>query len=68
MRRRMLYFPHNFLLFLVLAIILVLAVIWIFLRVLGLVFSEIGLSPGIIALILVSTFVGSYVKDRKSVV
>jgi uncharacterized membrane protein len=53
------YFPHNFLVFTVLLLILVFVLILI--GVLGFAFVEVGFSPLTTALILVATFVGSYI-------
>jgi len=52
---------HNFLVFAVLFFILVLAVGLIFIGVISVAFEEVGFGPFITALILVATFVGSYV-------
>jgi uncharacterized membrane protein len=61
MSRKTIYFPHNYLVFAVLLLILVLVVGLIFIGVIGAAFADVGFSPAIIALILVATFVGSYV-------
>jgi len=61
MSRKTIYFPHNFLMFTVLLLILVLAIGLLFIGVLGVAFEEVGFSPIMTALILIATFVGSYV-------
>lgn len=61
MSRKTIYFPHNFLMFAVLLLILVLAIGLLFIGVLGVAFEEVGFSPIMTALILIATFVGSYV-------
>lgn len=61
MSRKTIYFPHSFLVFAVLLLILILAVGLIFIGIIGLAFADVGFSPITTALILVSTFLGSYV-------
>lgn len=61
MSRKTIYFPHNFLMFAVLVLVLIVVVGLIFIGVVGTAFMDVGLSPAIIVLILVGTFVGSYV-------
>ena len=61
MSKKTIYFPHNFLLFAVLMLILVLAIALLFIGALGTAFAKVGFKPTAIALILVATFVGSYV-------
>lgn len=60
MNRRTIYFPHNFLVFAVLALILILVVGLIFMGVIGAAFEDVGFSPTVTSLILVTTFIGSY--------
>jgi len=61
MSRKTIYFPHSKLVFAVLLLILILAIGLLFIGVLGLAFRDVGFSPLTIALILVGTFLGSYV-------
>jgi uncharacterized membrane protein len=61
MSRRTIYFPHDFLFFAVLFLILIVVVGLIFVGVIGVAFEEVGFSPFMTILILVVTFVGSYV-------
>jgi uncharacterized membrane protein len=61
MSRKTIYFPHSLLVFAVLLLILILAIGLLFIGVLGLAFKDVGFSPYTIALILVGTFLGSYV-------
>lgn len=61
MSRKTIYFPHNFLVFAVLLLILVSVLILIFIGALGVAFEEVGFSPVTTALILIATFVGSYI-------
>ena len=61
MSRKTIYFPHNFLVFAILLIILVFAVGLIFIRVLGTAFEDVGFSSVTTAVILIATFLGSYI-------
>jgi len=61
MSRKTIYFPHNFSVFAVLLLILVLAIGLIFIGVIGVAFEDVGFSSTMTALILAATFVGSYV-------
>jgi uncharacterized membrane protein len=61
MSRKTIYFPHSFLVFAILLIVLVFVVGLIFVGVVGLAFADVGFSPFIIALILIGTFLGSNV-------
>jgi uncharacterized membrane protein len=61
MSRKTIYFPHSFLVFAVLLLILILVVGLIFIGVIGLAFADVGFSPITTALILIGTFLGSYV-------
>jgi uncharacterized membrane protein len=61
MSRKTIYFPHSFLVFVILLIVLVFVVGLIFIGVIGLAFADVGFSPVVIALILICTFLGSYV-------
>jgi uncharacterized membrane protein len=61
MSRKTIYFPHNFLVFAILLIILVFVVGLIFVGVIGVAFADVGFSPVMTALILISTFLGSNV-------
>lgn len=59
--RRTVYFPHSFLVFAVLVLILVVVLGLIFVGVVGAAFEDVGFSPTITVLILVGTFMGSWV-------
>ena len=59
MSRKTIYWHHNFSLFAVFMLILVLAIVWLFVG--ATAFADVGFSSTTIALILVATFVGSYV-------
>jgi uncharacterized membrane protein len=61
MRKKTVYCPHNFLVFAVLLLVLVLVIGLIFVGVVGVAFEEVGFGPPVTALILVATLVGSYV-------
>jgi uncharacterized membrane protein len=61
MSRKTIYGPHNFLLLVVLALILVLVIGLIFLGAVGIAFEDVGFSPIVIALILIATLIGSYI-------
>jgi uncharacterized membrane protein len=61
MSRKTVYFPHNFLAFAVLVLILASVLGLIFVGVIGAAFEDVGFSPTITALILVATFVGSFI-------
>ncbi|MBT0158931.1 DUF1614 domain-containing protein [Candidatus Bathyarchaeota archaeon A05DMB-2] len=61
MSRKTIYFPHSLLVFAILLIILAFAVGLIFISVIGLAFAEVGFNPIATTLILVGTFVGSYI-------
>ena len=61
MSRKTIYFPHNFFVFAILLIILVFVVGLIFVGVIGVAFADVGFSPVMTALILISTFLGSNV-------
>jgi uncharacterized membrane protein len=61
MSRKTIYFPHNFLVFAILLIVLVFVVGLIFVGVIGVAFADVGFSPVMTALILISTFLGSNV-------
>lgn len=61
MSRKTIYPHHNFFLFAVLLLILVLAIGLIFIGAISTAFEEVGFSPTTTALILVATFVGSFV-------
>ncbi len=61
MSRKTMYFPHSFLVFAVLLLILVVAVGLIFIGVVGLAFRDVGFSLTTTVLILVGTLVGSLV-------
>lgn len=61
MSRKTIYCPHNYLVFAVLLLILILAIGLIFIGVIGAAFADVGFSPALTALILVATFVGSYI-------
>jgi uncharacterized membrane protein len=61
MSRKTVYFPHNFLVFAVLLLILVLVIGLIFIGAVGIAFEDVGFSSTMTVLILVATFAGSYV-------
>jgi uncharacterized membrane protein len=61
MSRKTIYFPHNLLIFAILLIILLAVVGLIFVSVIGLAFAEVGFSAVTTTLILVGTFLGSYI-------
>jgi uncharacterized membrane protein len=61
MSRKTVYSPHNFLAFIVLALILVLVIGLIFIGVVGAAFEDVGFSPTVTALILVATLMGSFI-------
>jgi uncharacterized membrane protein len=59
--RKTIYFPHNLLAFAILLIILISVVGLIFVGVVGVAFEEVGFSVVTTALILIGTFLGSYI-------
>ena len=61
MSRKTVYSSHNFLAFIVLALILVLVIGLIFIGVIGTAFEDVGFSPTVTALILVATLMGSFI-------
>jgi uncharacterized membrane protein len=61
MSKRTVYFPHNLFLFAILLVILLFVIGLLFVGVIGIAFSEVGFSAVTIALILVGTFLGSYI-------
>ncbi len=61
MSRKTMYFPHSFPAFVILLIILAFAVGLIFIRVLGAAFEDVGFSSVTTAVILIATFLGSYI-------
>ncbi len=61
MRRKTFYFPHNSSVLALFFLVLLLVVGLVLLGLIGVAFAEVGFSPIITALILISTFVGSYV-------
>jgi uncharacterized membrane protein len=61
MSRKTVYFPHNAFVFVVLVLIVVIVIGLIFVGVIGAAFEDVGFSPIITALILVGTFVGSWI-------
>ena len=61
MSRKTIYFPHSFLVFAVLLIVLIIVAGLIFIGAIGLAFEDVGFSPITITLILVATFMGSFV-------
>lgn len=61
MSRKTMYFPHSLIVFIILALLLVFVVGLIFVGVLGIVFQEVGFSALTTVLILVGTFLGSYI-------
>jgi uncharacterized membrane protein len=61
MARRTMYFPRSLFFFAILVLILVLVAGLIFIGVIGLAFRDVGFTPITIVLILVGTFLGSFV-------
>ncbi|MCS7124432.1 MAG: DUF1614 domain-containing protein [Candidatus Bathyarchaeota archaeon] len=61
MSRRTIYCPHSYTFFAVLFLILILIIGLLFVGVVGLAFRHVGFNPQLTALILVATFVGSYI-------
>ncbi len=61
MSRKTIYWPHNILLFGILLLILLAAAGLIFVGLIGSAFSNVGFSPLIVVLILVATFLGSFI-------
>jgi uncharacterized membrane protein len=61
MSKKTIYFPHNFLLFAILLIILISVIGLLFVGVVGIAFEEVGFNAITTALILIGTFVGSYI-------
>jgi uncharacterized membrane protein len=61
MSRKTIYFPHNFLLFAILLAILLFVIGLLFVGVIGIAFAEVGFNAATTALILVGTFLGSYI-------
>ncbi len=61
MSRRTIYFPHNFLIFALFLIVLLIVLGLLFVGVIGIAFQEIGFSATTTAVILVGTFLGSYI-------
>ena len=60
MSRKTIYFPHSMLVLAILLLILVAVVGLVFVGVVGVAFADVGFSPTIIVLILIATFVGSF--------
>lgn len=61
MSKKTIYFPHNMLLFAILLIVLLLVIGLLFVGVIGIAFAKVGFNTATIALILVGTFLGSYI-------
>lgn len=61
MSRRTIYCPHSYTIFTILFLLLVLIVGLLFVGAVGLAFRQVGFSPQLTMLILVATFVGSYI-------
>ena len=61
MSKKTVYFPHNLLLFAILLIVLLLVIGLLFVGVIGLAFRKVGFSAPVVALILIATFLGSYI-------
>ncbi len=61
MSKKTIYFPHNTLLFAILLIVLLLVIGLLFVGVIGIAFAKVGFNTATIALILVGTFLGSYI-------
>jgi uncharacterized membrane protein len=60
MSRKTIYFPHSMLVLAILLLILVAVVGLVFVGVVGVAFADVGFSPIIIVLILIATFIGSF--------
>ena len=61
MSRKTMYFPHNNFLFAILLLVLIVALGLLFVGVLGVAFREVGFNIETVALILVGTFLGSFI-------
>lgn len=61
MQRRIIFFPHNLLLFAVLILVLLSAAVLLFIGVVGTAFAKVGFSATTVVLILIATFLGSHV-------
>ena len=61
MSKKTIYSPHNFLLFAVLSLILILVIVWLLLGAIGTAFAKVGFSSTTVAVLLIVTFIGSYV-------
>ena len=61
MSRKTIYFPHSYIIFAILLLILIVAAGLIFVGVIGAAFRDVGFSPAITVLILVATFAGSLI-------
>lgn len=61
MKRKTVYFPHNLWVFAILFLILVVVIGVIFIGVVGVAFEEVGFSPAITIMILIATFLGSFI-------
>ncbi|MEM0058557.1 MAG: DUF1614 domain-containing protein [Candidatus Bathyarchaeia archaeon] len=61
MSRRTIYCPHSYTIFAILFLILIIIVSLLFVGVVGLAFRRVGFNSQLTALILVATFVGSYI-------
>ena len=61
MSKKAMYFPHDLLLFAIMLTVLLLVVGFLFVGVIGVAFREVGFNAATTALILVGTFLGSYI-------
>jgi len=61
MSKKTIYSPHNFPLFAVLSLILILVIVWLLLGAIGTAFAKVGFSSTTVAVFLIVTFIGSYV-------
>ena len=61
MYRRTFYYPHNYSMFVVFLLVLVLTVGLLFIGIIGSVFADVGFSPFMISVILVAPFMGSFI-------
>jgi uncharacterized membrane protein len=59
--RKTIYFPHNFLFFGILLLTLIAVIGLVFVGIIGVAFADVGFSPIIIVIILVATFLGSFI-------
>ena len=61
MSRKTIYFPHNYLFFAILFFTLIVVVGLVFVGIIGVAFTDVEFSPFIVILILIATFLGSFI-------